>query len=407
VHGRYHTHAGFWAGDNFAVADFRDWLGRKYDSSEKFRHAWGENVREINRVRPFLQDKAPSDRAWIDMIDWYTESMTNYAKFWLTETRKNFPNGKIYLCTGGHAPPEHGADFGEQCKIAAQAGAGVRITNESSDYRTNFSATRWVASAARQYGAFFSFEPAGPVDSAGLVARIYNATASGAVGLHCYFGNLFTDPQSTENFIRWGSEFTQRGPITELAVYYPSTHIKLHGSNPFLNAVKPLRDRFDFAYASDKQILDGGLKNVRALIFLLGSKYEGTVLEEIRKWQSEGGLLIYADGLGRVATVEGEESASDILFGEEMIANGNVAVFHGDPTLSDYRDFICRAVTQTKKISPGTLAMILLDGKEDGLFATLTKPDELLWFNSTDREAIVAGTRILPRGIAAQEVRGK
>ena len=73
--------------------------------------------------------------------------MTEYSRFWLRETRKNFPRGDIQLCTGGDSPPELGSDFGEQSRISAAIGGGVRITNEGSNYANNFSLTRWVASA--------------------------------------------------------------------------------------------------------------------------------------------------------------------------------------------------------------------------------------------------------------------
>jgi hypothetical protein len=403
-HGKYHTHAGFWAGDPLAVASFRLWLTSKYETSDKLRLAWGENAREISMIRPFLQKDSPNDRAWIDMIDWYTQSMTDYTQFWLAETRKNLPKGEINVCTGGHAPPEHGADFGEQCRIAAEVGGGVRITNEASDYQLNFSITRWVASAAQQYNAYFSFEPAGPVDARGVVARVYNATASGARGLHYYYGNLFDRAANTESFIKWGSRFTQRKPITEIAVYYPSTWIKLNSSMPFLNAVRPLRDRFDFAYLSDKQILDGGLKRVQALVVLLGNRYEERVLEQIKNAQKQGLLLVYADGLGRVRTVEGDESASETLFGEQMVNAGNVAIFQGEPILPEYRDLICTTLAKARQLSPATRMMVKMDSKEDKLFVTLSSENELLWLNASEHEAVSGAVQIPPFSIVTQHI---
>src|SRR5205823_3213102 len=83
-------------------------------TSENLRAAWGEKAAaiEIEKVEPFLRADAPGDRAWLDFLDWYVESMNDYASFWMRETRKNFPKGDIYLCTGGNADPRHGSDFG-------------------------------------------------------------------------------------------------------------------------------------------------------------------------------------------------------------------------------------------------------------------------------------------------------
>ncbi len=404
IHGPYHTHAGYWAGDPYAVRSFQDWLRKKYGTPDNLSRAWGRAFARFEDIRPFLKKDAPSDRAWLDFVDWYIGSMNEWARFWMQETRKHFPNGDINLCTGGHAPPEHGANFGEQCKIAAEVKGGVRITNEASDYRVNFSLTRWVASAGRQYGAYFSFEPAGAVDPNGVIVRIYNATASGARGLHYYYPNLFETETARQNFIRWGSEFKQRRPIVEIAVYYPQTHIKLNG-NDFLGYVQPLRDHFDFDVMSDEQILDGGLKRVKALILLHGNVSEGKVWNAIVRWVREGGWLIYPTGMGRLRDVQGGDTYHEALFGAGATpGRGRVLVFNGAGNSAEYRSFISRSLANAPVLSAGTRAMISADGKEDGVFVTLCAPDELLWLNTTPEEVIRRGRTLPPHSIVSDRL---
>ncbi len=62
----------------------------------------------------------------------------------------------------------------------------MRITNEASNYEVNFHLTRMVGSASLHYGTYFGYEPAGVVDDDGIVARVYNAVASGAWELFHY-----------------------------------------------------------------------------------------------------------------------------------------------------------------------------------------------------------------------------
>jgi hypothetical protein len=405
VHGKYHTHAGFWAGDKYAEHSFQVWLISKYGGSDRLRDAWGHSFQSVDHVKPFLRRDSPNERAWLDFCDWYTDSMTNWSRFWLQKTRRHFPRGDIYLCTGGHAPPEHGASFAQQCKAAAEVGAGVRITNEASDYAANFTLTRWVASAGRQYGAYFSFEPAGGVDANGVTARIYNATASGARGLHYYYPNLFDTPAARESFVRYGGQFKQRTPVTEIAVYYPQTYIKLHG-NTFMDYARPLRDRFDFAFMSDEQIADGGLKEVKALILLDGNTSEERTWDAIIDWVKGGGVLFYADGMGRLRNVEGNEGVHDRLFGPNAaIGKGRAFVFAGSGKNTEYRAFICAALAGAKQLSENTRAMVTADGKEDGLFVTLCEPGELLWLNSTKQAVQKGSTTVPPFGIASQRLR--
>ncbi len=398
IHGPYHTHAGFWAGDPYAVASFQQWLQRKYTTVDRLSAAWGKTIASFESIRPFLKKEAPNARAWLDMCDWYIGSMTDWSRWWLQETRKHFPKGDIQLCTGGHAPAEHGSDFGEQCKVAAEIGGGVRITNEGSDYRANFSLTRWVASASHQYGARFSFEPAGAVDAHGVIARVYNATASGANGLHYYFPNIFGSEENRTNFETWGHEFQQRKPIVEIAVYYPETWIKLN-DNDFLGKVQPLRDHFDFAYMSDGQILDGGLQRVKALILLHGNVSEAAVWRKIAEWVAAGGLVLYADGVGRLRTVEGDESWHDRIL--KPSGKGRALTFHGRGDGPEFRQFLSSTLANARELSPMTRQMVAADGVEDGVFVTLCAPDELLWLNYSDRPVTKLGKTLAPWSIAA------
>ncbi len=395
THGKYHTHSGLWAGDPFAVESFKKWLGAKYPDLNALNTAWKAQHADLNAVKPFLRKDAPSDRAWLDFCEWYIGSMTEFSRFWLQETRKSFPKGEIYLCTGGHAPAEHGADFGDQCKIAAEIGGGVRITNEASDYKANFALTRWVASASKQYGAYCSFEPAGEVNATGVIARIYGAAASGARGLHYYYPNLFAGEESFMSFARWGKQFKQYKPIVEVAVYYPETFIKLSGTE-FLKVLHPLRDCFDFDYMSDQQILDGGLGRVKCLILLQGNVAEAPVWEKITAWVRSGGLLAYPEGMGRLRTVEGDEAAHTALFGDTAdLGAGRILSFAGQGDNAAYRGFLSRRLPESKELSKATRAMIAADGQEDNLFVSLVAPHRLLWLNYT-KNPVRKGHKTLP-----------
>lgn len=398
IHGLYHTHAGMWAGDPYAVASFREWLQAKYKTDDGLKAAWGAQAPTLAAVRTFLRDAAPSDRAWLDQAEWYIGSMTSWSRFWLRETRAAFPKGGIYLCTGGHAPIEHGSDFGEQCRIAAEVHGGVRITNEASDERANFSLTRWVASAARQYGAYFSFEPAGEVTPDGVPARVYNASTSGALGLHYYYPNLFASEEAYNAFVHTGSQFQQRTPVLDVAVYYPETYIQLRGAD-FLGLLQPLRDRFDFGYMSDKQILTGGLKRVKALIILKGNIAEAAVWKTIAEWVRSGGVLIAANAAGKLRTVEGDDTPNTAVLQPSAGAKGRVVMVPGRVDTPAWREAVTRELAAAPELPARTRAMIASDGEENRVFVSLCEPDELVWLNANKDAQHRAGVDIPPHSI--------
>jgi hypothetical protein len=400
IHGAYHTHMGFWAVDPYAIQSFREWLKKKYADDSHLQTAWNDHGISLATVKPMLQKDAPNDRAWLDFMHWYVGSMTDWSAFWLRTTRENFPKGDIYLCTGGDSNPMLGSDFGEQARVAAESGAGVRITNEGSNYRLNVAITRWVASACSQYGAYFSFEPAGSVDQNGVVARIYNAAASGAKGLHYYQDNVFNaNPQNLKNFIKYGHMFTEHKPIVEIAVYYPETDIMLHGLRS-LALYEPLFDRFNFDYMSDDQIRDGGLKHVKALILMNGASAEPDTWKRIAAWKAQGGLILYPSSMGALQTVDGKQMDDLVLKGN----GGRALVFDGDAASSAYRDFLVSSLRDAPELSPGTRAMVKADGVDDQVYCTLASPDALLWLNYTDKTMMKNGISLPPRSIELQKI---
>ena len=397
IHGNYHTHAGMWAGDPLAVQDFRRWLKAKYPTYAALSAAWGSGAPEsAEAATPFLRKDAPSDRAWLDECSWYIGSMTSWARFWMHETRKNFPIGDIYLCTGGHAPAEHGSNFGDQCKVAAEVHGGVRITNEGSDERANFSLTRWVASAGRQYGAYFSFEPAGEVNPPGVVGRIFNASTSGAKGLHYYYPNLFATEAAREYFAKSGAAFVQHTPLIEAAVYYPETDILLHG-NDFLGSVQTLRSALDFDYLSDGQITDGGLNHVKALILLKGSTAEAAVWQKIRNWVRAGGVLIYADSIGNLQTVEG----APVGLLTEDAGKGKIIRFAGDAQSQTYARFVADTLSAEPRIGAAYRAM--LKASASGVFASVDTNGLLTLYNHGDIELNASGVSVPPHSIVQKQ----
>lgn len=404
IHGNYHSHPGFWAGDPYAIEDYRKFIKARYGTTEALGKAWGKNFAgDIETIKPELKVAAPSDRAWLDQCSWYIGAMTSYTRFWLREVRTNFPQGNIYVCTGGHAPAEHGADFGDQCKVAAEFGAGVRITNESSDEAGNFSLTRWVASAGRQYGSYFSFEPAGNVDVNGVVARVFNASTSGARGLHYYYPNLFAENAARENFIRTGGQFIQRQPVAEIAVYYPETYILLH-DNDFLRYAQILRRRTDFDYMSDGQIRDGGLKRIKALVLMEGSVSEASTWKGIADWVQAGGVLFYATGMGQLKTVEGD-TWPDKLVQNQSFGKGTIVRYEGPADDSAYIDLIAKSLIGTAPVSP--LTKLMLGSARPGLFTSVAQSGELVLFNSTNEPITVNQVTTAPHTIISVQPGGK
>ena len=295
--GEYHNHFGWWAGDAYAAAAFRAAMREKYGRIKRLNAAWDTAHASFDEVAPFLPEMAPNDRARADFVEWYQQAMTEWAVFWVKATRKVFPKTEIYLCTGGDGSPFLGADFTSQTAAVARFGAGVRITNEGSDYTSNFSVTREVATATRHYGTFCGFEPASKVDANGVVARIYNATASGARQLHDYIPNtLGQGVEALDNFRTNAVWLMPRKPHVPVALYLSRETWALEPESVgrTLALSRTLRDATDIDFVTRRSLADGHLRGYKVLVIGASSVLEPESGEGIEKWVRKGGVLIAA-----------------------------------------------------------------------------------------------------------------
>ncbi|MBP5274554.1 MAG: family 14 glycosylhydrolase [Abditibacteriota bacterium] len=318
IPGEYHNHLGFWCGEEPARKDFCRYALQKYKSAEAVNGAWKTSFADGDAItypfdgeeskRAMLQRLGEDPylrRRWLDFIEWYKNSMTDYAGRWLEAARRIFPERDVFLCTGGISLPEMGSDFSAQCRAAAKHGCGVRITNEGSDYASNFAVTRQVAAAGRYYGAYFGFEPASRENETGVAARIYNAAASGADQLHDYTYNLASE--SMQKAQKQSIGFLRRHvPVVPAAAFYPAASLALSPSDWYKKAAR-LRGFCDFDILDETLIADGALGSYKILIAFDEPWIEEETARSITEWTEKGGRLLWI-GNGFPRTVEGKRT---------------------------------------------------------------------------------------------------
>jgi len=300
--GQYHNHGGWWAGDPLAVAALRQAMQARYASIAALNRAWHTSYRSFDEVKTFLPERATDDRARADFVEWYQDAMTEWAVFWVKAARRVFPRTDIYLCTGGDGNPMLGADFTAQVAAIGGLGAGVRITNEGSDYAANFTLTREVASATRFYQTFCGFEPASAVDAGGVIARIYNGTASGARQLHDYAPNTVGQGSGAlANFRTFLPMLVPRRPNVDAALYLSreSWAIAPEVLAPTLALARVLRDVADLDFVTRRSVGDGHLKSHRVLVLAGSPVLEPASAEAIESWVRAGGTLLAVAAAGK------------------------------------------------------------------------------------------------------------
>ncbi|MGC8622155.1 MAG: beta-galactosidase [Caldisphaera sp.] len=300
--GDYHTHKGYWCGGEDAKQNFRDWISKKYLNVDELNKKWNSHYKTINDVTTFLPHRAPSRIAYFDMLDWYRQSMTGYAEFWLKESRNIFHDVPIYLCTGGTEEPEHGSLFSAQAKIASKYNCGIRLTNEGNKFYENFFWTSYTKSACNFYGAYMGLEPVGPMTKNGVVARIFGSAAYGNRQIFHYYNNLFdtngNSLPSAYSVKKYSFLIKERNESKSVAFFWPGYYASLNGGMP--NSVKEaltfMRKLTNVMPVNEEMILDGALSKYKLLVIPISGFTTNEVLKKIGLWVRSGGILL-ANGI--------------------------------------------------------------------------------------------------------------
>lgn len=405
--GEYPQHFGWWCGDVYAKADFVKAMGEKYQDIAALNKAWETDLGSFDDVAPFVPDKEHSRPARLDMIRWYMGAMTDYAEWWVKTTRELAPEVPILLCTGGSASAELGANMTAQSKMVARYGAGMRITNEASDYTRNFHLTRIIGTACYHYGTYFGYEPAGAVDTNGIVARIYNAVASGAWELFHYDN----PPQGErgDQYKRFLDLMQVREPVIEVGFFWSRTSTDLNLQRGLDNAASAVRDRVDVAYIDEQLIADGALDGLKMFVWASGSVTEADTAQAIQRAVEKGLTLIVPEGW-QVASPEG-----DALFPSEFTKRRSkskvvaVAALSDRPRVTPIGD---GAVIQSTSKRAESVAQVLsaviqepasfgvpglppeasMDANPDNLYVTVTTRDILLYNHGDEMHTVTMPT---------------
>ena len=295
--GAYHTHRGFWCGGEDAAASFREYLEKKFGGIEKLNQRWNAHYGSCEEVRPFLKAFCPSLAAYLDFLEWYHVSMTEYADFCMKEAKAAFGEKPVYLCTGGIEEPEHASSFTGQAKAAAKNGCGVRLTNEGNNFFENFYLTIHMQSACDYYGAYLGLEPVGPILPEGVAVRTYGSAAYGNRQIFHYYGNLYGEGrEDAGHIVRKYKDLIGSCKVErKVTMFWPildSWAASAQVSDNIRLAISEIRKSYDVNVADEMMIEDGCLEKTRVLVMLDTKVRSKKALLAIAKWVKGGGILL-------------------------------------------------------------------------------------------------------------------
>ncbi|MBQ9358648.1 MAG: family 14 glycosylhydrolase [Abditibacteriota bacterium] len=309
VNGDYHTHPGYWCGDPLARRDFADSMKQKYGSISRLNAAWHTGFASFDdELMPFGDEKSKEEyfdalrpgtrRRWYDLVDWYRGSMERLAERWLDISDGIFTDIPVYLAVGGHSSPEQGCLFSHIAKLAARHGAGVRITNEMSEYTFNVTGNRYMSDSCRLYGAPCGFEPGDRVDVNGITARVFGAATCGVKQYFDFDHNALSSKEYMDRQLEL-LPFLNKGykPLRDVALWYPDRDLSLYLDlgGYMAKAIPLMRNMADITIADSQTLADGILDGMSVLVLWNATVFEEEDLQNIARFIRGGGRVFALD----------------------------------------------------------------------------------------------------------------
>lgn len=325
----YHLHPGYWCADPHAVRSFRNHLQGKYVSIEGLNAAWDSQYGGLGDVEFPSSSLYGQRRPWLDFVEWYCESMTDFASENATIARKYFVNNTIMVAMGGgNQCLQHGQDETSLIKRMKQFNVAIRSTAGCATHCTGADATeafcrnypylKLISTACRHYGTPMWIEPPYPPGPSGpaMLWGLFEAISCGAAGC-AHWSRTVIDNQAF--FDRYRDFFTVEQPQTDTAILFPTTNHRIRAAHAlpfqFIDLCARLRRAADYDVLDERLICDGALKDYALLILAEGTIFEKNTLAEIRNWVDRGGMFLLRNTGFPIETVEADQGYTEMFTG--------------------------------------------------------------------------------------------
>ena len=387
--------ADYWCGDEFARADFRDMLKRKYGTLDKLNAAWSCHCgvwEDVEYPKPPTKSPeeltVPERHQWLDFINWYHDSMTAYTAMVMRTARKHFPQSRLVTPVGDGAESDVGGDdLSAIVKACRESHADLRSTHGGfQPVPQNLSSMlRRLASAAHFYGVFFWSEPPGGITPEGEVGRFFESISCRANGYWDWGSNPVG---AVKTFQRYKDFLTQEETVCDVALLFPTTDHRLRVNEPYPPLLhrlgSDLRSVTDFDIVDELMVNDGALDRFRVLVCADGVFFQPETLAKIEAWVRAGGTLVRGDL--PMTTVEGDGAVWERLKGTD-VGKGKVVVCAGAPANEPlYRAVVRDAIYKMPPLNgaKGTRELAP-DAAWGNLYCVLLKSGEIIAFNNGDK----------------------
>lgn len=400
-----HVHGGYWCGDEYALADFRERARQRFGDLATLRERWGVGWTEWSEVAPPASDIARAAaesgdpatvRRWLDFVEWYQDSVIDFAETAAQTAHRELPGREVIASLGyGQEPVPWGNDESRFIKRFVAADLAAQTPGD-----IGYFATRRVSTACRAYGVRYYTEPPGSVDRAHQVRRIFMDASNGTQTWFDYPPNL----DGARDLLRqYGVHLTGKPPVCDVGFVLPSSWWWLRPEWSWPKRTEALaefcRDRFDWEVLDELLLRDGAAERLglRMLVLAEGDLLRADTIAALARWVDSGGVLVTI-GRADLHDLDGAREAASALLPPSAASAADAATCWSEgravglgrvlslPERDDtaLRETLSRLVYDMSTLDPARRDAPRIDDDADGVQATLL-PDRILYYNTQRR----------------------
>jgi len=412
---------GYWCGDKYARADFRQYVLAKYSDVAHINSAWGTNFAgDADIDYPDPDRRAGQDRRWIDFLSWIQDSQVRLMARYLGIIRKNFPSTLMSVPEGfGDDQARFGCDRTAIVRAAAQfAPVSIRSTHSGTN-RNKYPHAYWfykrMAPMCHDLGIGFGCEPPGGDFTYAEISREYFEAASAGVNfVYQYYQNFRQKPDGAaaptaiSDYKRILRPFERS--LVDIGILYPNTQMMLD-MNGFPTGQIELcavgRENFDYDIVDENMISWGILNNYKVLLYTSGKVFREGTIPELGKWIAKGGVLV-TNGLPQWSDVTGKTGLTNVWLLKEdkdaenaLTATGAHVFREGKgyvciidtPAQTNYLSSIVKLLTNYAALEPRSAPLHGFKAQADGTYMTEFPDGKLVFDEKTLQTTFVALAR--------------
>lgn len=303
-----------WAGDPFAIEQFRTYLQNRYGNVNALNMAWSEKYDQWNQIEPSVSSNHSPQRI-IETYTWYRNALTTLIARIASKANQHFSGIKLVIEVGDGML--YGAtDLYALAQLASEHSWQILFTTSDPD-PTTLTSWRMLAKACRMHNVKFGLRSGVTSVQTDVSAPLYSLVSEGGT-MFVFEESFLVGKGSWDQYAQAVARLRITTPDPRVAVIYPRASIESNSAQPFDLLIQEMRKSFAFDVIDETQLNTVTASDYPLVIVPWGDLWTTQAVNDLERIAREGASLIaHCEKPWR--TIRGEVEFNERMFPVKLI----------------------------------------------------------------------------------------